>query len=180
MRRAGFRNTLNRGTFFGGAGQRRFFNNIESESHIVNTTCPTHMNILQRSFYSDFSWKKGFYLLATAYVAWAFVAHGVQAMMMAEKYMPLAKVVLPESMAAGGLFAVGVIDVTVAALLLMRNNPFVLLYAAIYPFFPMTLKYFATGELEMVGKFLILGFAIISFALWTQFKTKAAAEAAAA
>ena len=138
------------------------------------------MNLFTRSFYSDFNWKKGLYLLATGYIAWMFFAHGVQVLLFQEKFMPLALQLLPESMASKGLIAAGLFDLAIVALLLLRNHPLVLFYTALYPFLPLMLNYFATGQLEMIGKFVIFGCSIISFALWTQFKTKPLGEAIAA
>ncbi|MGB0370280.1 MAG: hypothetical protein ACPGN3_02955 [Opitutales bacterium] len=121
------------------------------------------INILSYAWFKNFDWKKGVYTVAAFYIAWTFLAHGVQALLVAEKYKPVAAVVLPENLVSFGLIFVGMLDLAVVLMLLLRNSLVVLAYAGCYPFFPMTLTYFATGELEIIGKILILGFAIIAW-----------------
>ena len=91
-----------------------------------------------------------------------FAKHGVKALLVTEKYIPVVSVIFPAGWSSAVLMLVGVIDVTIACLLLVRNRPWVLLYAGIYPFAPLILSYIATGELELIGKIIIQLVAILA------------------
>jgi len=91
-----------------------------------------------------------------------FAKHGVKALLVTEKYIPVVSVIFPTGWSSAVLMLVGVIDLTIACLLLVRNRPWVLLYAGIYPFAPLILSYVATGELELTGKMIIQLVAILA------------------
>ena len=140
-------------------------NNIESDSSSIFQLL-THfkINMISLDWVRGFSLRKMVYSLSVLYIFWMFAKHGVKALMVTEKYLPVVSVIFPADVAPAVLIVVGLIDISIACMLLVRNQPWVLIYAGIYPFIPLSLTFIATGELELFGKFLI--FSLSVFALF--------------
>ena len=120
------------------------------------------INIVNIDWIKNMTYKKIAYTIAVLFISWKFFSHGLKALMVAEKFKPLADVILPTEVVPVGLVMIGIIDISIAILLLVRNRPWVLAYAAIYPLVPLSLKFIATGELEVLSKFMIASFATLA------------------
>ena len=123
------------------------------------------LRMISLDWVKEFSLRKLVYSASVLYLVWVFAKHGVKTLLITEKYIPVAEVIFPSGWGPAVLVLVGIVDLTVACLLLFRNQPWVLLYAGMYPFIPLTLTYVETGELEMFGKLQIL--ALAHLALFT-------------
>ncbi len=125
------------------------------------------INILTKEWLKNIFVKNSFqrliYSIAVIFLSWKFLSHGLKALMIEESFKPLVDVILPTLLVPFVLIIVGVIDLSIASLLIVRNQPAVLTYAALYPLIPMTLKFLVTGELSIFSKFLMIIFASLAF-----------------
>ncbi|RAH15959.1 MAG: hypothetical protein CMB56_001870 [Methanobacteriota archaeon] len=121
------------------------------------------INILSIKWLKNINFQRFIYSLAVIYLSWKFFSHGIRALMVEESFKPLVDVILPTSFVPLVLILVGVIDLSIAFLLIVRNQPVILAYAGLYPLIPMTLKFFVTGDLGLFSKSLMITCASIAF-----------------
>lgn len=106
------------------------------------------LSILQKkSFKQD-----GIVLAAFLFLLWNYVAHGVQALLISEKYIPITTYV---GLPSWTLVLVGIMDLCIALALFFRPNKYVVVYALLWPIAPLVLEYLVFEELEIVGKLLL-------------------------
>lgn len=98
-------------------------------------------------------------LVLRLYLAFVFIVHGVEAFFMPEEFKTLAGVVLKDpTMLFIGLIALGVVDLVVGILLLVKPWRLLILYAALWPIVPSALDYFSVNRepFEFIP-FLVIG-----------------------
>ena len=128
---------------------------IQNHKSIIDLLYHFKINMISLDWVRGFTLRKLVYSFSILYLFWVFAKHGVKALLVTEKYIPVVSVIFPTELAPVVLVCVGLVDISIACILLIRNQPWVLLYAGIYPFIPLSLTFIATGELELFGKLLI-------------------------
>lgn len=100
-------------------------------------------------------------ILAILFVAFNFIGHGIQLVMMVDPYVKIAEYVgLAGIGITLGLLLAGVLDLVVGAFVLVKPNKYILTYALVWPIVPLILEWKVGGEFEIGGK-IILWVAVI-------------------
>lgn len=83
------------------------------------------------------------------FLAYIYIAHGSQALIMSNEYIEMAMVLgFSEGITKFLVFLVGVIDFLVAFAIVFYTKIWILFWAALWPIVPSVLEYMQTGEFE--------------------------------
>lgn len=111
------------------------------------------------------------YIVAGAIAAYVFIAHGLEAIFQPIPLLPITNLVgMNETTGLLFLKFVGIFDITVGVLLILRPFRLLIACAALWVLIPLYLQYQATGELELVWK-ILLWIALAYFVFYASRKT---------
>ena len=122
-------------------------------------------HLLKKNY--EFLIKKPFGLIAISYLVFVFVLHGVKGLQLEPSFISLLLGVgIPTTLAKISVFIVGLIDLGVAAALLLYRKPALIIYSGLWPIVPVVLSFVLTGDIHWVEAILPVLAAIVIFKLY--------------